>query len=40
MAVTKCEFCGMYLPDEANVERHCRAVHVKTEDSKNDRIEA
>jgi hypothetical protein len=38
MAVTKCEFCGMYLPSEANVERHQRAVHQNT-DAKNDRIE-
>ncbi len=39
MAVTKCQYCGMYLPDEANVARHHRAVHAELEDIKIDNID-
>ena len=39
MAVIKCEFCGMYLPSEADVERHHRAVHTKLEDVTTDNVE-
>ena len=27
MAVTKCKFCGMFMPSELDVERHQRIVH-------------
>jgi len=36
MAVTKCQYCGMYMPSETNVERHHRAVHAELQDTKID----
>ena len=39
MAVIKCEICGMYLPTDADVERHHRAVHAKIDDIVIDNVE-
>ncbi len=39
MTVTKCQYCGMYMPSETNVERHHRAVHAKIDDIVIDNVE-
>ena len=39
LAVTKCKFCGIFLPNEGMIEKHYRVIHVKDEDNSIDNAE-